>query len=270
MKKKKDPFLSPYIDPSKHAAVADIIRSLSTNKDDIRKVAISGLDMSAVRDVLDLGCGYGFMSEMIASVAEKGTRIIGIDALEENRSVFMSLVSKLGCVPEFLRMELSNRLPWETNSFDLIVCTYSLYFFVDIIGEIARVLRPGGIFIPITHSDKSFIGLYETVGLRKEESLLSALIEKFSAENGMEKLLPFFSKVDKVDYINSLCFDPSQINNLKDYIKFKLPFLKSGYDILNGLPLDMEQEIENAVCKKENIIIEKHDAIFCCKEPICR
>jgi SAM-dependent methyltransferase len=262
--------LSPYTDPSKHASTTDIIVRLSTNKKDIRELALSGLDMASISDVLDLGCGYGFMSQMIASAARKGTRITGVDACKENRSAFINSVSQYGCEAVFKDLIIENRLPFKTNRFDLIVCTYSLYFFGGIIGEIARVLRPDGIFVAITHSDKSFKGLYEAAGLKEEEVPLAVLINKFSAENGREMLAPYFMDIEKIEYDNKLHFERSHKNYLIEYIQFKLPLLNPRLDVSVPLPLDMKRKIESSILEKGRVIVEKHDAIFRCRRPSCR
>ena len=262
--------LSPYTDPVKHASVTNLILRLSTNKKDIREVALSGLNMDSVSDVLDLGCGYGFMSQMIASHARKDTHITGVDACKENRNEFIKSVSKYGCKAAFTYLKIEDQLPFKTSSFDLIVCTFSLYFFVGTIGEIARVLRPDGFFIAITHSDKSFKGLYEAAGLKESEVPLVALINKFSAENGGKMLAPYFWDIEKIEYENVLNFEPAHKNYLVEYIQFKLPLLDLSLDFSVPLPADIEQKIENSLLEKGRIIVEKSDVIFRCRRPLCQ
>jgi SAM-dependent methyltransferase len=262
--------LSSYRDPVKHAFTTNLILRLSTNKKDIRELAISGLNMASINDVLDLGCGYGFMSQMIASAVRKGTRITGVDACEENCAEFINSVSQYGCKAEFKHFMIQNRLPFETNNFDLVVCTFSLYFFVGIIGEIARILRPDGIFITITHSDKSFRGLYEAIGLKDTEVPLVVLIDKFSAENGRRMLAPYFMDIEKIEFDNKLYFEPAHMNYLVEYIQFKLPLLNPGLDLAIPLPPDMERKIKSSMLEKGRVIVEKSDVIFRCRRPVCR
>lgn len=262
--------LSPYADPVRHASTTNIILRLSNNKTDIRELALSGLAMDSIRDALDLGCGYGFMSQMIASAARKGTRIIGVDACEENRGTFIKSVSKCGCSAIFKHMSIEERLPFKSSDFDLVVCAFSLYFFVGIIGEITRVLRPDGIFIAITHSDRSFKGLYEAIGLIKEKAPLAGLINTFSAENGREMLARYFMDIEKIEYENRLCFKPVNKKDLIEYIQFKLPLLDSRLVGSVSLPTDMERKIESSLHENGSVIVEKPDVIFRCRRPLCR
>lgn len=264
-----DNALSSYKDPLKHSTTSDIIRRLSTNRTEIRDIALSGLDMSSMHNILDLGCGYGFMSGKIASMTA-GARILGVDACAENRPAFLNSVKGSGCIPEFENMNISEALPWKTGAFDLAVCTYSLYFFIGAAGEIARILRPEGVFIAITHSEISFRGLYEATGLKEQDTPLATLIRKFSAENGREKLAPFFRNIEKIDYANSLYFEPRHIDYLREYIQFKLPLLKPDSDISKGLPDDMERIMWRTLTDKGRIIVDKHDAVFRCRGPLCR
>lgn len=264
-----DKTLSSYKDPLKHATTSDIIRFLSTNKTEIRDIALSGLDLPSMHDILDLGCGYGFMSGRIASMTA-GARILGVDACAENRPAFMNSVKGFDCRPEFENLKIGERLPWKSASFDLVVCTYSLYFFVEVIGEIARILRPDGVFLAITHSEISFRGLYEAIGLKEKDTFLAHLISRFSAENGRETLSPFFREIEKTGYANSLHFEARHIDYLREYIQFKLPLLKPDTDISAGLPEDIERMLKRTLSEKGRIIVDKHDAVFRCRGPVCQ
>ena len=48
-----------------HIRTKHIILNYSRNAGDIRKIALEGLDLSRVKRVLDLGCGYGFFTESL-------------------------------------------------------------------------------------------------------------------------------------------------------------------------------------------------------------
>src|SRR5512139_606725 len=136
-----DKTLSSYCAPSGHAAISELISRLSSNRTDVRTVALMGLDLTWAHNVLDLGCGFGFMSGKIVEQVGLGTRVVGIDACGENEEMFLRTVEQAGCRAEFYRMDLPDDLPWISESFDLVVASYSLYFFVDLLPEIARVLR---------------------------------------------------------------------------------------------------------------------------------
>lgn len=98
-------------------------------------------------EVLDIGCGHGRSLMELAARAPRG-HIVGLDlselmieiAAQRNRSLI-----------EAARVELvlstSESLPFPDGVFDKVQCVHVLYFWKDIetsLGEIARVLKPGG------------------------------------------------------------------------------------------------------------------------------
>ena len=48
-----------------HKLTKNIISTYSTNRIDVRELALSNLDISNAEKVLDLGCGYGLFEEKL-------------------------------------------------------------------------------------------------------------------------------------------------------------------------------------------------------------
>ncbi len=139
-----------------HMRAKAIIREHALNRRDIREVALEGLDLSAVRRVLDLGCGYGFFTEKLQGRLHQGAHILGIDLVDrENRRVFLQTVKDIGYEGEFVRSRADIIRSMDESSFDMAIASYSLYFFPHLVGAIARVLSPEGVFIAVTHSKYS-------------------------------------------------------------------------------------------------------------------
>jgi 2-polyprenyl-3-methyl-5-hydroxy-6-metoxy-1,4-benzoquinol methylase len=92
-------------------------------------------------DVLDAGCGEGYMARELAS---RGARhVTGIDTSAE-----MARAAEAAKVPgtSFTKGSVGD-LPFTADSFDVILANHLLNDLPDIdgpIGEFARVLRPGG------------------------------------------------------------------------------------------------------------------------------
>lgn len=260
----------PFADPVRHKTSAAIIQKLSSNTRDIRDIALGGIALKTVQKVLDLGCGFGFMSTKIAEQTLPSTKIIGIDIFPENKIPFLASCSGKDSPAEFYTLDIMNGLPWEDDSFSLIVCSYSLYFFVEALPEIARVLTPDGCFIVITHSEHAFQGLYSAAGIEPATSPLSALLKIFSAENGCRRLSPFFENIEKIPFDNRLCFTIENREDLLHYVQFKLPLLIENSITINPMPDSLKQKLIRSLQDNRSVIIDKTDAVFRCRGPRCR
>jgi SAM-dependent methyltransferase len=263
------PLLSPFTDPETHSISKDIIFRHSSNKNDVRSVALEGIDFSKVKSILDLGCGFGFMAEKIIEKTTPGTRVSGVDACEQNEKAFLSVFQKAGREAEFLFQEITTTLPFASENFDLAVSSYSLYFFPGIIPDVARMLKKEGTFIVITHSQTSFAGLYEAMGIKREDSEIPGLLRQFSSENGEEKLSACFGDIERIDFPNTLSFHEKHFNDLVIYAGFKLPLLLKECDICSLLPDVYKRKLLYSLSDKKMIVINKNDAIFRCRRPLC-
>ena len=88
--------------PTEHERLADIIRRHSTNREDVRRVALAGLDLARARRLLDLGCGSGFMARAMLGRTAPGATIMGIDREQGNRVPFLAAAAVGGCRGSFL------------------------------------------------------------------------------------------------------------------------------------------------------------------------
>ena len=98
--------------------------------------------------VLDLGCGSGYGSKMLAEVAGHVTGAdVSANAVAHARREF----SRPNL--EFAELPAAGGLPFEDQSFDAVVCFQVIEHVPDdrhFVREIARVLRPGGVAILAT------------------------------------------------------------------------------------------------------------------------
>jgi arsenite methyltransferase len=106
--------------------------------------ALDLMHISPTDNILDLGCGSGWLSRILARTASQG-RVVGIDISDEmirharRLSLdFPNLVFAVGEVSE---------IPWEPNFFSRAISVESAYYWPDPasgVREIFRVLRQGG------------------------------------------------------------------------------------------------------------------------------
>jgi 2-polyprenyl-6-hydroxyphenyl methylase/3-demethylubiquinone-9 3-methyltransferase len=98
------------------------------------------------KDVLDLGCAGGFMAEAMAA---RGANVTGIDPAVE-AIVAARSHARTGGLSIAYDVGVGEALPYADGTFDAVVCVDVLEHVRDlkqVLAEVARVLRPGGLFL---------------------------------------------------------------------------------------------------------------------------
>ncbi len=261
--------LGPFQRPTIHQTISDIIRRRSTNHADVREVALAGLDLSSKRSILDLGCGFGFMTEALVDRISPSARLSGVDFWEDDEQPYLQRATSAGHNAEFRSIQIGPSLPWPERSFDLVVCSYALYFFVEAIPEIARVLVPEGMFLAITHSERSIVDGLPAEASQRAATNLFSLMHRFSAENGRELLSPSFGCVDRIGFSNTIRFEAEHVDELLAYMRFKLPLLYPDADPGGALPMALEHCVRHSMSRRHTMVFNKSDAVFRCRSPRC-
>lgn len=114
----------------------------------INRWMVQLLDVQPSDHLLEIGCGPGVAIEGFAALAKEG-RVVGIDAstvmVEQARKRNAKAIA--GGRVEIEQAEAS-RLPYPDASFEKVVATHVIYFWLDVgatLQEVRRVLRPGGV-----------------------------------------------------------------------------------------------------------------------------
>ena len=111
--------------------------------------AIALMEIPAAARVLDVGCGNGWATRMMAELAPDG-RVVGIDISDE--MIAEARESSSGLVQVEFREASAEKLPFAENEFTHAFSMESLYYYADILRalrEICRVLKPGGRFVTV-------------------------------------------------------------------------------------------------------------------------
>jgi arsenite methyltransferase len=109
----------------------------------ITKPVLARMQIAPTDNILDAGCGAGWLSRILAGLANEG-RVVGMDISDEmvrharqKSADFANLVFVVGGVEE---------IPWENHFFDHVISVESSYYWPDPakgIRELHRVLREG-------------------------------------------------------------------------------------------------------------------------------
>ncbi len=120
---------------------------------------IDRLASLAGKDVLDVGCGGGILSE---SMAERGARVTGIDLGEAPLSVARLHLLESGRKVDYRRISAEDLAREMQGAFDIVTCLEMLEHVPDpalTIAACATLVRPGGwvFFSTINRNPKSFL-----------------------------------------------------------------------------------------------------------------
>jgi len=265
-------------DVQKHLLIGQLIRRFSTNKDDIRQTALGQVALANCQNVLELGCAFGAFTEALQGKLHPAAKITGLDIVPEYKPFFLEACKRAGYAGTFSASGVEQIKKYPARSFDLVICSYALYFFADTISEISRVLKNNGYFITITHS---ICDMQELVSVAKkilkENNLLGdkqplpieTLVDRFSAENGDKFLQPFFGEIQTIDYQNKLIFQPQEIDYFLEYFHFKKSFFLMETDTRKKNIVDqLVRELKEAAIKENNISMCKNDKIFIASQPL--
>ena len=111
--------------------------------------AIAGMNVARGARVLDVGCGSGWASRLLAQAASEGL-VTGIDISDE--MVRVAQESSSGFPNVEFRVASAESLPFADSEFTDAFSMESLYYYDDMLKalkEIHRVLNPNGLFTTV-------------------------------------------------------------------------------------------------------------------------
>ena len=263
-------------DAKKHREIAGIITKYLRNNDDIRDMALNGLDLSGSKSILDLGCGFGFFTEALKGRVHHSAKITGIDRYPEYEWFYFQSCESAGINANFRSNGINYVRELDDNAYDLILCSYALYFFPEVIKDISRILKEDGVFIAITHASPHMLEFTSYVrSILKKNGLIitidlpyETLINRFSNINGPEMLQAYFKEVITRKYKAKLSFGADDHEDLIEYFNFKHSFfIPEIIDPDDELHHKVTSSIKKDLAKRKGLEITKNDVIFVCTGP---
>jgi SAM-dependent methyltransferase len=174
-----------------------------------------GYAFGAEADVLEVGCGDGMVWRENFDRIPAGWRL----TLSDLSPGMVELAQEaLGERAEYAVADVQD-LPFADGSFDGVIANHMLFHVDDrprALGEIARVLRPGGLFCATA------IGVGHLRQLRElvpppEGSAWERTRERFSVESAADELAPYFVGVELEPYDDSL--EVTELEPLLDFVR---------------------------------------------------
>jgi ubiquinone/menaquinone biosynthesis C-methylase UbiE len=97
--------------------------------------------------ILDIGCGAGKLCFSFDTYLNSECEIVGGDVSRELLDKAIAENRKKGTNIRFIDLDFNKRFPFDDEEFDLISCSFAIYYAENIpftISEMHRVLKPGG------------------------------------------------------------------------------------------------------------------------------
>jgi len=156
-------------------------------------IAFAAVAEASPRRVLEVGCGMGQFAERVAR--ETGAEVVATDL--SPRMVELAASRGLDA-----RLADVQALPFEDGEFDCAVANAMLYHVDDLeraLGELARVLEPGGRLVAMTIGAEHMADVWRLVDYEVPE-------RHFSRETGEAVLRRHFASVERHDVDAELVF----------------------------------------------------------------
>lgn len=207
----------------------------STNKMGFGNWIVSNYRIDKGMKVLELGCGTGTMWKDREAIVNSCSKLVLSDFSEgmivsakENLSNYDNIEYRVLDIQE---------IPYEDETFDIVIANMMLYHVPDIdkgLAEVRRVLKKNGSFYCATYGEHGIIEYLSKILAAYDVE--DSVNKNFTLQNGYEVLSRSFSKVERLEYIDSLAV--TCVDDMVDYI-YSLQSMTS----LNNVPKNEIREI---------------------------
>ncbi len=187
-------------------ARAELHRRFSTNRSGWFDWVCDQMQLEAGMRVLECGCGPGWQWRATLERVPPGCQITLTDLSDGMVAEARAALSDTPIAFHFRTADIID-LPFDDDSFDLVVANHMLYHVPDrshALAEVRRVLAEHGRFLCATNGDAH---LHELRALRSRllpDRNWTGMSLPFSLENGAAQLAGTFADVARCDYDDSL------------------------------------------------------------------
>jgi len=208
--------------------------------------------------LLELGCGPGYLWSTCPERIPPGWSLTLSDFSEGMLLAAWRNLVVTGRAFKYEQIDAQS-IPYPDESFDIVIANHMLYHVPDrpkAIGEIRRVLKPGGQLVATTVGQnhlKEMTGWFNQI---KADMDFSTATNPFTLENGFEQLSPFFDHVETRRYSDNL--HVTEIPALMDYLRSSV---RAG-----GMPeselQELQRELKHELTLTGKIVVTKDSGLF--------
>lgn len=204
--------------------------------------------------VLELGCGTGDIWRNNKSLIDNCSKLILSDISEGMLAAAKNNIGSYDNV-EYKVIDIQE-IPYQDETFDIVIANMMLYHVPDIdkgLTEVRRVLKRDGRFYCATYGEHGIMEylskIFSIYGVKDNVN------KNFTLQNGYQTLSKIFSKVERLEYIDSLA-----VTNLDDMVEYI--YSLSSMSTLNNLPKQKIKDVLLEHTENEVLNIPKEYGMF--------
>lgn len=224
----------------------------NVNKVDWDKWCYNQMNFPKNARILELGCGVGKLWNKNDDKIRKDLNIVLSDFSNSMLKIAKDKLKEVDYEFEYKKINAED-IPYEDESFDIVIAQHMIYFVPNIekaLAEIKRILSPGGMLYITANSCESMVELNELTEKFAPNLGLDSngFSNRFNLENGRVILEKYFSEIDVETLDGKIIVDDAKL-----VVSYKASTIQ-GSSILVG-------ETKRAFTKYLEDYIEKHGSI---------
>ena len=245
----------------KNLNIRSNLHSYNINKVDFDKWCFNQMNFPENARILELGCGTG---KLWFKNKENIDKDLDITLSDFSKSMLKIAKDKLKEVDYDFKYEEINmeNIPYEDESFDIVIAEHMIYFAPDIekaLAEIKRVLISGGMLYISANSCETMAELNKLA--EKFDSSLgidnNGYSARFELENGDAILKKYFNKVD-VEILEGKII----VNDAKPVVSYKASTIQGSSILVGEKKKEFTKYLDDYIKKSGNISITTKTCMF--------
>ena len=244
----------------KNLNIRSNLHSYNINKVDFNKWCFNQMNFPKKARILELGCGTGKLWFKNKDNIDKN---LDITLSDFSKSMLKIAKDKLKEVDHDFKYEEINteNIPYEDESFDVVIAEHMIYFAPDIekaLSEIKRVLSQGMFYVSanscesMAELNKLAENLIPNLGLDN-----NGFSNRFDLENGNVILKKYFSKID-VEILEGKII----VDDAKPVVSYKASTIQGSSILVGEKKKEFTKYLEEYIKKNGNISITTKTCMF--------
>lgn len=220
---------------------------------------------TAGKQILEIGCGNGELWKWAREYMPQAFRESAVLLSDISAGMISEAEKRIGEDAHFSYACFDcMQIPIPDHTMDMVVANHVMFYVKNpekALAEIARVLKPGGVFICSTYGREHMKEISALVQEFDPHISLSEvkLYEAFGLDMGEERLLPFFERAEKRYYEDEL-----RVTDVKPLLDYIMSCHGNQHEYLNAHYEKFKTFLTEKLSRKGYIKITKDAGMFYC------